>query len=114
MALEYSRFRSHGTEFYQSDAYRSSDHDPVIVGLDADAAPIELTLLDINDFHGRIDSNTVAFAGTVEELRAAADGPTLFLSAGDNIGASLFPSSVAKDQPTIDVLNVLGLQASAV
>ncbi len=114
VALEYSRFRSHGTEFYQDDAYRSSDHDPVIVGLDAEAAPIELTLLDINDFHGRIDSNTVAFAGTVEELRATASGPTLFLSAGDNIGASLFPSSVAQDQPTIDVLNALGLQASAV
>nr|WP_292832060.1 ExeM/NucH family extracellular endonuclease [Microbacterium sp.] len=114
VALEYSRFRSHGTEFYADDPYRSSDHDPVIVGLAAEAAPVEVTLLDINDFHGRIDANTVAFAGTVEELRAAANGPTLFLSAGDNIGASLFASSVAKDQPTIEVLNTLGLQASAV
>lgn len=114
VALEYSRFRTHGTEFYADDVYRSSDHDPVVVGLDADAAPIELTLLDINDFHGRIDSNTVAFAGTVEQLRAAAAGPTVFLSAGDNIGASLFASSVAQDQPTIDVLNTLGLQATAV
>ncbi len=114
VALEYSRFRSHATEFYADDVYRSSDHDPVVVGLAADAAPIELTLLDINDFHGRIDANTVAFAGTVEEQRAAASGPVLFLSAGDNIGASLFASSVAKDQPTIDVLNALGLQASAV
>ena len=114
VALEYSRFRSHATEFYADDVYRSSDHDPVVVGLTADAAPVELTLLDINDFHGRIDANTVAFAGTVEEQRAAASGPVLFLSAGDNIGASLFASSVAKDQPTIDVLNALGLQASAV
>ncbi|WP_394279573.1 ExeM/NucH family extracellular endonuclease, partial [Microbacterium sp.] len=114
IALEYSRFRSHGTEFYSADAYRSSDHDPVIVGLEADAAPVELTLLGINDFHGRIDGNTVAFAGTVEELRAAASGPVLFLSAGDNIGASLFASSVSEDQPTIDVLNALELEASAV
>ncbi len=114
VALEYSRFRSHGTEFYAPDAYRSSDHDPVLVGLSAKAAPVELTLLGINDFHGRIDGNTVAFAGTIEQQRAAASGPTLFLSAGDNIGASLFASSVAKDQPTIDVLNTLGLQASAV
>ncbi|WP_431800757.1 ExeM/NucH family extracellular endonuclease [Microbacterium sp. bgisy203] len=114
VALEYSRFRSHGTEFYAPDAYRSSDHDPVLVGLSAEAAPVELTLLGINDFHGRIDGNTVAFAGTVEQQRAAASGPTLFLSAGDNIGASLFASSVAKDQPTIDVLNALGLQATAV
>ncbi|MEZ5189305.1 MAG: ExeM/NucH family extracellular endonuclease [Microbacterium sp.] len=114
VALEYSRYRSHGTEFYAPDAYRSSDHDPVLVGLAAAAPPVELTLLGINDFHGRIDQNTVAFAGTVEQQRAAASGPTLFLSAGDNIGASLFASSVAKDQPTIDVLNALGLQASAV
>lgn len=77
-------------------------------------APVELTLLGINDFHGRIDANTVNFAGTVEELRAATAGPSLFLSAGDNIGASLFASSVAKDQPTIDVLNALELQTSAV
>lgn len=114
VALEYSRFRSHGTEFYADDVYRSSDHDPVIVGLSAEQSDTELTLLGINDFHGRIDNNTVAFAGTVEELRAQANGPTLFLSAGDNIGASLFASSVAQDRPTIDVLNALGLQASAV
>ena len=34
--------------------------------------------------------------------------------AGDNIGASLFASAVQKDQPTIDVLNALELNASAV
>lgn len=114
IALEYSRFRSHGTEFYSADPFRSSDHDPVVVGMQADAAPVQLTLLGINDFHGRIDGNTVAFAGTVEELRDAASGPTVFLSAGDNIGASLFASSVAQDKPTIDVLNAMGLEASAV
>ncbi|MFF2632028.1 ExeM/NucH family extracellular endonuclease [Microbacterium sp. NPDC058021] len=114
LALEYSRFRSHGTEFYAADVYRSSDHDPIKVGLTADAAPVALTLLGINDFHGRIDANTVKFAGTVEQLRDAASGPVLFLSAGDNIGASLFASSVAQDQPTIDVLNALGLHSTAV
>ncbi|WP_416888251.1 ExeM/NucH family extracellular endonuclease [Microbacterium sp.] len=114
VALEYSRYASHGTLFYADDVYRSSDHDPLIVGLTSQAAPIELTLLGINDFHGRIDANTVAFAGTVEQLREAASGPVLFVSAGDNIGASLFASSVAQDQPTIDVLNALGLEATAV
>ena len=55
------------------------------------------------------------FAGTIEKLRAAAaPGATAFLSAGDNIGASLFASAVAKDQPTIDVLNALELRTSAV
>ena len=114
LALEYSRFRSHGTEFYAPDVYRSSDHDPIKVGLNAEAPPTVLTLLGINDFHGRIDANTVKFAGTIEQLRESAAGDVLFLSAGDNIGASLFASSVARDQPTIDVLNALGLASSAV
>ena len=81
----------------------------------AAADPIPLTFLNINDFHGRIDANTVKFAGTVEQERAAAgEANTLFLSAGDNIGASLFASATANDQPTIDVLNALELSASAV
>ncbi|WP_050761793.1 ExeM/NucH family extracellular endonuclease [Beutenbergia cavernae] len=121
VALEYSRHNYHGTLFYDATAYRSSDHDPVLVGLAAGdsepTGPVDLTLLNINDFHGRIDGNTVAFAGTVEEQRAAAEaagGSAVFLSAGDNIGASLFASSVQQDQPTIDVLNALELAASAV
>ena len=74
------------------------------------AKPVTLTLLDINDFHGRIDANTVKFAGTVEKEKAAAvaaDSPVAFVSAGDNISASLFASAVQQDQPTIDVLNAL-------
>ncbi|WP_292878607.1 ExeM/NucH family extracellular endonuclease [Microbacterium sp.] len=114
VALEYSRYNVHGTLFYAPDEYRSSDHDPVKVGLSADQPPVDLTLLGINDFHGRIDANTVKFAGTVEKLKQDATGPVLLLSSGDNIGASLFASSVAKDKPTIDVLNALGMQATAV
>ncbi|GAA1987888.1 5'-nucleotidase C-terminal domain-containing protein [Microbacterium pumilum] len=81
------------------------------------ADPVVLNLLTVNDFHGRIDPNTVKFAGTIEGLRAA-DGAgganTLLIGAGDFIGASLFASSVAQDQPTIDVFNELGMVASAV
>lgn len=118
IALEYSRYNYHGTLFYAPDQYRSSDHDPVVVGLvDGAAAPVNLTLLDINDFHGRIDANTVKFAGTVEQQKAAAiaaGDPVAFVSAGDNVSASLFASAVQQDQPTIDVLNALELNASAV
>lgn len=39
VALEYSRFRSHGVEFYAPDVYRSSDHDPIKVGLTAGEQP---------------------------------------------------------------------------
>ena len=118
IALEYDRYNYHGTLYYAPDAYRSSDHDPVVVGLvDGAAKPVDLTLLDINDFHGRIDANTVKFAGTVEQEKAAAiaaGNPVAFVSAGDNISASLFASAVQQDQPTIDVLNALELNASAV
>ena len=117
VALEYSRYNSNVTDYYTPDQFRASDHDPVVVGLDLASTPatVDLNLLNINDFHGRIDANTVQFAGTIEKLRAAAaPGATAFLSAGDNIGASLFASAVAKDQPTIDVLNALELKASAV
>lgn len=117
VALEYSRYNNNVTNYYAPDQFRASDHDPVVVGLNLLLTPasVELNFLGINDFHGRIDSNTVQFAGTIEKLRAAAaPGATAFLSAGDNIGASLFASAVAKDQPTIDVLNALELRTSAV
>ncbi|MDF2917956.1 MAG: multifunctional nuclease/2,3-cyclic-nucleotide [Microbacterium sp.] len=135
LSFEYSRYNNHGALFYDDGPYRSSDHDPVKVGLSAEATapvePIDLTLLGINDFHGRITGvtpakpaegkveaqpevpGTVGFAGTIEELRAAAPDAVL-LSAGDNIGASLPASSLAQDEPTIDVLNALDLRASAV
>ncbi|WP_049822023.1 ExeM/NucH family extracellular endonuclease, partial [Arthrobacter sp. H41] len=117
VALEYSRHNTNVTDYYMADPYRASDHDPVIVGLDTAPADTtsELNLLNINDFHGRIDTNTVRFAGTVEKLKAAfAEGDSAFLSAGDNIGASLFPSSLQQDTPTLEVLNALELRASAV
>ncbi|MBT2536232.1 ExeM/NucH family extracellular endonuclease [Arthrobacter sp. ISL-69] len=120
VALEYSRYNNNVTNYYAPDQFRASDHDPVVVGLDLPAAPVtpasvDLNFLGINDFHGRIDSNTFLFAATIEKLReAAAPGATAFLSAGDNIGASLFASAVAKDQPTLDVLNTLELRASSV
>ncbi|WP_255770036.1 ExeM/NucH family extracellular endonuclease [Pseudarthrobacter sulfonivorans] len=117
VALEYSRYNNNVTNYYAPDQFRASDHDPVVVGLDLPATPatVDLNFLGINDFHGRIDANTVQFAGTIEQLRAqASPGATALLSAGDNIGASLFASAVAKDQPTIDVLNALELKASAV
>lgn len=123
IALQYSRYGSSPTNFYAPDPYAASDHDPVKVGFTSGrVASFDLNLLNINDVHGRIDDNTVKLAGTVEQLRATGgEANTLLLSAGDNVGASLYASSSAvdadgnptPDQPTIDVLNALGLQASA-
>jgi 5'-nucleotidase len=39
LALEYSRYNYHGTDFHAAGPYRSSDHDPVIVGLDLGMPP---------------------------------------------------------------------------
>jgi 2',3'-cyclic-nucleotide 2'-phosphodiesterase (5'-nucleotidase family) len=79
------------------------------------SSSVDLTFVGTNDFHGRIDANTVSYAGTVEQLRAAAgEDHTVFVGGGDLVGASLFASAVAQDQPTIEVMNALDLDASAV
>lgn len=118
IANEYSRYNYNASILYDTTPFRSSDHDPVLVGLelggDVEPGTTTIDLLAINDFHGRIDANTVKFAGTIEQLRAANPEGTAFVSAGDNIGASLFASALQQDQPTIDVLNALDLATSAV
>lgn len=79
-----------------------------------------VNLLNINDFHGRIDDNNtgsrgIGFACTVETAKAAlGEDKTVFISAGDNIGGTPFTSMSQQDNPTIDYLNALGLFASAV
>ncbi|MCU1502231.1 MAG: multifunctional nuclease/2,3-cyclic-nucleotide [Ilumatobacteraceae bacterium] len=81
------------------------------------AAPVAITLLNVNDFHGRIDPAndlTTKWATTIEQQRALDPNGTLLLGAGDLISASLFNSAVQKDQPTIDVMNELCMNASSV
>jgi 5'-nucleotidase len=106
--------------FYADNAFRSSDHDPVVVGLDTGAAgPVDLQLLSINDFHGRLEAPSAGnggaaqLVGAVKQLRAA-NPNTAWVSVGDNIGASTFISAIDNDNPTIDVLNAGGLDVSAV
>ncbi len=117
VAWEYSRTNYNVSDLYQPNMFRASDHDPEIVGLNiaTQAAPVVLNLLGVNDFHGRINSSTVKWAGTVEQLTAqGGEANTLLVGSGDLVGASEFASAVADDQPTIDVFNALGLDASAV
>ncbi|MFI6760325.1 ExeM/NucH family extracellular endonuclease [Micromonospora sp. NPDC050417] len=109
--------------FFAPNPYRASDHNPLVVGLRTTATPVDLQLLNINDFHGRLESpatvngqpvgGAAQLAGLVNQLRA--ENPnTAFVSAGDNIGASTFISAIDGDNPTIDALNQMGLAASAV
>ncbi|TDV55098.1 ExeM/NucH family extracellular endonuclease [Actinophytocola oryzae] len=110
--------------FYAPNPYRASDHNPKVIGVSTQpAGPVDLQLLGINDFHGRLESpatgangpvgGAAQLAGLVDQLRGQ-NPNTLFLSAGDNIGASTFISAIDKDNPTLDALNLMGLDAAAV
>ena len=119
VALEYSRWNYHATDFNDPGPYRSSDHDPVLLGLSGRIFPTTraIQVLGINDFHGRIQANGVeagasVLSGAVDRLRQQYPN-TVFAAAGDLIGASTFESFIAHDKPTIDALNEAGLEVSA-
>jgi 5'-nucleotidase len=97
--------------------YRSSDHDPVVVGIDSALAPVDIDILSINDFHGRLEAappiaGAAVLGGMIDSYRAA-NPNTTFVGAGDLIGASTFTSFIQNDEPTIDAFNAMGLDASA-
>lgn len=80
----------------------------------------DIQVLTVNDFHGRLEAdlrNGVAgaavVAGAVDAFEAK-NPNTLFVSAGDNIGASTFTSFIQQDDPTIDALLAAGLDLGAV
>ncbi|WP_405373959.1 MULTISPECIES: choice-of-anchor I family protein [unclassified Microbacterium] len=80
--------------------------------------PIDIDILTVNDFHGRIEAGSSGEAGAavlagVVAAERAQNPNTLFVSAGDNIGASTFTSFIQQDDPTIDALLAAGLDVSA-
>jgi 5'-nucleotidase len=99
------------------------------------AAPVSVRILAINDFHGNLrppaggiriadpdDKSkkiTVAAGGAehmatlVKQLRDGAQN-TIFVAAGDLIGASPFLSAMFHDEPTIEALSMMGLEAASV
>ncbi|WP_307579259.1 choice-of-anchor I family protein [Paeniglutamicibacter psychrophenolicus] len=81
-------------------------------------ATTSIQVLGINDFHGRIEANgsesgAAVLGGAVKEMNEA-NPNTLFVSAGDNIGASTFTSFSQQDNPAIDALGAAGLDVSVV
>jgi len=95
-------------------------------------APIPVKILAFNDFHGNLLSpgtfgqNTGVpsaqrppvggadyLAGHVAKWRAAQPN-SIVVSVGDNIGASPLVSALFHDEPTIEVLNRIGVDVSAV
>jgi len=90
---------------------------------------IKVQIVALNDFHGnleppsskitlpdmsKVDAGGAAFLAThIAALRA--DNPnTVLVSAGDIIGASPLVSALFHDEPTIEVMNQLGLAYNAV
>jgi 5'-nucleotidase len=98
-------------------------------------APVDLRILAINDFHGylrpfpggititdpedKTKKITVPAGGAehmatlVRELREGRKN-TIFVAAGDLIGASPFLSALFHDEPTIEALSMMGLNISSV
>ena len=82
------------------------------------ADPVDIQVVGTNDFHGRLLPDrdipgAAKYAGAVDALRA--ENPnTIFAAAGDLIGATTFESFINQDKPTIDVLNAMDLDVSAV
>jgi 5'-nucleotidase len=98
-------------------------------------APVDLRILAINDFHGylrpppggititdpedKTRKITVEAGGAehmatlVGQLREGHSN-TIFVAAGDLIGASPFLSAMFHDEPTIEAMSAMGLELSAV
>jgi 5'-nucleotidase len=101
----------------------------------AQAAPVNLRILAINDFHGYLrpspggirisdpDDKTRKIAvpaggaehmaTLVKQLRQGRKN-TIFVAAGDLIGASPFLSAMFHDEPTIESMSMMGLQVASV
>lgn len=98
-------------------------------------APITISLIGMNDFHGniappvgsvlvpdaanpngaRINLGGAAYLSTlIKNLKAQNPGRTLVVGAGDMIGASQISSNLFHDEPTIEILNQMGLDISSV
>ena len=102
---------------------------------------VNVQLLAINDFHGNLEPPTgssgrvgsaandqactdapdcdlaggLAFlADDVKDLEATNPGNTLVVAAGDNIGGTPLISAAFHDEPTIEALNLIGMDVSAV
>jgi 5'-nucleotidase len=118
---------SYGTDLAQATPFRSSDHNPMVIGIDlpvlddANATKVtDVQIVGVNDFHGRLvadssDGGAAALAGAVGELRDQyGAAKTIFASGGDNVGASTFESFTAHDKPSLDALTTMGLDVSTV
>ena len=97
--------------------------EPMATSLAApEPAEVELRIMAINDFHGHIATSSDSFGGVgradylaanIAAARAGAEH-SVFVSAGDLIGASPLISALFHDEPTIEAMNLMGLDFNGV
>jgi 5'-nucleotidase len=101
----------------------------------AQSKQVHISLLAINDFHGniappgiavpvpdasdpagaRVSAGGAAYLSTlVRQQKALNPGNTLVVGAGDLLGATPLVSGLFHDEPTVEVLNQIGLDISSV
>lgn len=97
----------------------------------APQAPIEINLVAMNDFHGNLEASKFTHtgadgkpvsvqAGGINAVAAAVhawraqDPELLLVGAGDLVGGTPAMSSMWNDEPTINALNLLGMNFSSV
>src|ERR1700754_1899993 len=131
----YGRGMTHLTRFLLSAATLAIAFDAASQARAQTGAPIDLRILAINDFHGNLmpppggirivdpDDKTKkiavpaggseTMASVVKSLREGHKN-TVFVAAGDLIGASPFLSAMFHDEPTIESLSMMGLEIASV
>jgi 5'-nucleotidase len=89
---------------------------------DENSQEVNLQILAINDFHGNIATSSGGWGGTgradylatnMQAREAEADN-SIIVSAGDLIGASPLVSALFHDEPTIEAMNLIGLDINGV
>ncbi|GAB3944132.1 bifunctional metallophosphatase/5'-nucleotidase [Corynebacterium tapiri] len=96
---------------------------------EAPAEPISISITNFTDFHGHLsdgarslkegkepDANTemgAAYLAGLMEAVAADNDLALRTTSGDDVGGSVFVSSIQKDEPTLKALNAMDIDAAA-
>jgi 5'-nucleotidase len=81
---------------------------------------VDVKLLAINDFHGRLappssgDLGGAAYLATHLDQIRDAHPYTLFVDAGDLVGATPVLSNLFYDEPTVEAMNIMGLDVQTV
>jgi 2',3'-cyclic-nucleotide 2'-phosphodiesterase / 3'-nucleotidase / 5'-nucleotidase len=106
--------------------YLSKDEATGFANYSFDLSTVKVQLLGLNDLHGQLDTDTkltvdgqTVYAGSMEytaaaiRQREATNENTLLVNAGDMIGGSPLISALFQDEPTVEVMESLGMDVGA-